>query len=205
MKTEKIKKGCGITLIILIIIIIGFFWMFRTAFGPTFRTVKIDNPVGKLICEEEYNADMAAVFYDVDFKLETGEKQIIDLGKLYFQKEDWQTEFDLKENENWYYLSSNHSNIYDLVLTDKISQENFSFDMKSSQPENKELWKTEKYSIGFPYSTNFTIDSIKQNSLYVKYEYRNNKNSKLIKNQSVEFKIDKFNKSLEIINKSELK
>jgi hypothetical protein len=96
MKTEKIKKGCGIALIILIIIIIGLFWMVRTAFGPTFRTVKIDNPVGKLICEEEYNADMAAVFYDVDFKLETGEKQIIDLGKLYFQKEDWQTEFDLK-------------------------------------------------------------------------------------------------------------
>tara|TARA_B110000211_G_scaffold229393_1_gene287097 strand:+ start:643 stop:1260 length:618 start_codon:yes stop_codon:yes gene_type:complete len=205
MKTEKIKKGCGIAIITLIIIIVGVFCMVRTAFGPTFRTVKIDNPVGQLICEEEYNADMAAVFYDVDFKLENGEKQIIDLGKLYFQKEDWIKEFELKENENWYYLSSNNSNIYDLILTDKISEENFSFDMKSNQPENKELWKTEKYTIGLPYSTNFRIDSLKQNSLYVKYEYRNNENYNLIKNQSVEFKIDKLNKSLQIVNKSDLK
>ena len=77
--------------------------------------------------------------------------------------------------------------------------------MKSNQPENKELWKTEKYTIGLPYSTNFRIDSLKQNSLYVKYEYRNNENYNLIKNQSVEFKIDKLNKSLQIVNKSDLK
>lgn len=205
MNTEKIKKGCGIALISLIIIIIGFFWLVKTAFGPTFKTVEINNPVGKLICEEEYNADLAGVFYDVDFKLETKVKQQINLGKLYFQKEDWQTEFELKENENWYYLSSNKSGIYDLILTDKISQENLSFNLQSSQPKNKELWKTEKYTIGLPYSTTFIIDSLKQNLLYIKYEYRNNENSKLIKKQTVEFKIDELNKSLEIINKSELK
>ena len=205
MKIEKIKKGCGIALIILIIIIIGFFWMIKTAFGQTFRTVEIDNQFGKLLCKEEYNADMAGVFYDVDFKLETKEKQLINLGKLYFQREDWQTEFELKQNENWFYLSSNQSNIYNLVLTDKISQESLHFNLQSSQPKNKELWKTENYTIGLPYSTTFVIDSIKQDLLYIKYEYRNNENSNLIKTQTVEFKIDELNKSLEIINNSELK
>ena len=134
--------------------------------------------------------DLAGVFYDVDFKLEIKEKQQIDLGKLYFQKEDWQTEFELKENENWYYLSSNQSDIYDLVLTEKISQKNLSFDLQSNQPKNKELWKTEKYTIGLPYSTTFIIDFLKQNLLYIRYEYRNNENSKLIKKKTVEFKID---------------
>ena len=205
MKIGNIKKGCGIALIILIIIVIGFIWTVKTAFSPSFRTVEIDNPIGKLICEEEYNADMAAVFYDVDFKLETKDKQPIYLGKLFFQREDWQSQFELKENESWYYLSSNQSNIYDLVLTDKISQENLSFDLKSSQPKNSNLWKTEKNTIGLPYSTTFIIDSIKQDLLFIKYEYQNNENSKLIKNQTVEFKIDEFNKSVEIINKSELK
>ncbi|WP_446050114.1 hypothetical protein [Zobellia laminariae] len=205
MKAEKIKKGCGIALIIVIIIIIGLFWMIKTAFGPTVRTIEIDNPVGKLICEEEYNADMAAVFYDVDFKLETAEKELIDLGKLYFQREDWQTEFELKENEDWYYLSSNQSSIHDLILTDKISQENLFFDLISNQPKNKGLWKTEKYIIGLPYSTAFIIDSVKQDLLYIKYEYQSNENSKLIKRQTVEFKIDKLNKALEIIKNSELK
>lgn len=205
MKAEKIKKGCGIALIIVIIIIIGLFWMIKTGFGPTVRTIEIDNPVGKLICEEEYNADMAAVFYDVDFKLETAEKELIDLGKLYFQREDWQTEFELKENEDWYYLSSNQSSIHDLILTDKISQENLFFDLISNQPKNKGLWKTEKYIIGLPYSTAFIIDSVKQDLLYIKYEYQSNENSKLIKRQTVEFKIDKLNKALEIIKNSELK
>lgn len=205
MKTEKIKKGCGIALIILIILIIGFFWMIKTAFGPTYRTVEIENSLGKLICEEEYNADMAAVFYDVEFKLKSKDERLINLGKLFFQREDWQTEFELKENDNWYYLTSNQSNIYDLVLTNKITQENFSFDLESSHPKNKSLWKTEKNIIGLPYSTNITIDSIKQDTIFVTYEYRNYGKSNLIKNQTVEFQIDEINKSLKIINESKLK
>ncbi len=202
------KKGCFITLGVLVLLIVGLIlgakWYLKEAFGPTYRIVEIDSSIGKLICEEEYNADMAAVFYDVDFKLETKDKQPIYLGKLFFQREDWQSQFDLKENEKWYYLSSNKSNIYDLVLTDKISQENLSFDLKSSQPKNNKLWKTQKNTIGLPYYTTFIIDSIKQDLLYIKYEYQNIENPNLIKNQTVEFKIDEYNKSLEIINKSEL-
>jgi hypothetical protein len=205
MKTEKIKKGCGIILIILIIIIIGFFWMIRTAFGPSFKTMEIENKLGKLICEEEYNADMAAVFYDVKFELENKENKLIDLGKLYFQREDWQTKFELQENENWYYLSSNESSIYDLILTNKVSKEKFNFNLKRSQPKNNELWKKEKYTVELPYSTTFKIDSLKQKTLYIKYEYRNRENTELIKNQTVEFKIHELNKPLKIINKSELK
>ena len=203
------KKGCFITLGVLVLLIVGLIlgtkWYLKEAFGPTYRILEIDSSIGKLICEEEYNADMAAVFYDVDFKLETKDKQPIYLGKLFFQREDWQSQFELKENEKWYYLSSNKSNIYDLVLTDKISQENLSFDLESSHPKNKSLWKTEKNIIGLPYSTIFSIDSIKQDRIFVKYEYRNNENSNLIKTQTVEFQIDEINKSLKIINESELK
>jgi len=204
-----LKKGCFITLGVLVLLIVGLIlgtkWYLKEAFGPTYRILEIDSSIGKLICEEEYNADMAAVFYDVDFKLETKDKQPIYLGKLFFQREDWQSQFELKENEKWYYLSSNKSNIYDLVLTDKISQENLSFDLESSHPKNKSLWKTEKNIIGLPYSTIFSIDSIKQDRIFVKYEYRNNENSNLIKTQTVEFQIDEINKSLKIINESELK
>lgn len=194
MKTEKIKKGCGITLIILIIIIIGFFWMVKTAFGPSFKTINVDHSIGKLICEEEYNADMAAVFYDVEFKLESKDKQLINLGKLYFQREDWQTEFELKENENWYYLSSNHSNIYDLILTNKSSKENLSFNVKESKPKIKKNWK-----LGNKFSVKFRIDSIKQDFIYLTYKYQNTEFTSSAKSQFVEFKIDRPNNKLNIM------
>jgi len=204
-----LKKGCLITFGIFVLLIIGLLfgakWFLKEAFGTTYRTVEIDNPVGKLICEEEYNADMAAVFFDVKFKLENKEGKLVDIGKLYFNIEDWQTEFELKENENWYYLSSNNSRIHDLILTDKISQENLSFNLNTSQPKNKKLSKTEKYNNSYQYSTFFTIDSIKQDLLYIEYEYKNNQNSYHTKKQKVEFRIEKLNKSLKIINKSELK
>ncbi len=203
------KRGCLITFGIFVLIVIGLLfgakWFLKEAFGTTYRTVEIDNPVGKLICMEKYNADLAEVFFDVEFKLETKEEKLIDIGKLNFRIEDWQTEFELKENENWYYLSSNNSRTYDLILTDKISQENLFFSLNANQPKNKNLSKTEKHSISYQYSAFFTIDSIKQDLLYVEYEYKNDQNSYYTKKQKVEFRIEKLKKSLKIINQSELK
>ncbi|WP_299064277.1 hypothetical protein [uncultured Polaribacter sp.] len=209
---KKIINRFGIILITVIVLISiflfvikSFFSSIETSFGPTFRTIEIENPLGKIICIEEYNADLADVFYDIEFNLETSDNNIINLGKLYFQgEENWQNEFELKESENWYYLSSNESNIYDLILINKASKENFSLNLKRSQPKNNELWKNRKYSVELPYLTTFTIDSIIEKTLYIKYEYQNRENTELTKEQTVEFKFHDLNKNLEIINKSEL-
>jgi len=198
----NLKKGCLIVLGIMVILTISFLfgakWFIKEAFGTKYKTVEIENSIGKLICEEEYNADMAAVFYDVDFKLETNEKQLIDLGKLHFQRENWQKEFELNENENWYYLSSNQSRIYDLILTNKSSNENLSFNIKESKPRNK--WNKRKNI-----SIDFKVDSIKQDFIYVTYKYQNTEFASSIKSQTVEFKIDRPNNSLNIMKNTELK
>ena len=54
--------------------------MIKEAFGPTFKTVEIEKPLGKLICKEQYTADMADVFYDVNFKLINMKMDTIYLG-----------------------------------------------------------------------------------------------------------------------------
>jgi len=51
MKTKTIKKGCGIILIILIVLIIGFVWAFDEAFGEDKYSVTIEQNIGgKLFC-----------------------------------------------------------------------------------------------------------------------------------------------------------
>ena len=68
-------------IILVVLFLIGANWILREAFGPKTKTVEIKlDSDGTLICNETYNADMAAVFYDVDFKLETTDNEYFELG-----------------------------------------------------------------------------------------------------------------------------
>ena len=73
MKSKNIKKGCGITSIILILFIVGFFWMFKQAFGPTYKTVEIEKPLGKLICKALNKKSPINLIYEM-FLDHNGEK-----------------------------------------------------------------------------------------------------------------------------------
>tara|TARA_R110002167_G_scaffold366411_1_gene596186 strand:- start:33794 stop:34291 length:498 start_codon:yes stop_codon:yes gene_type:complete len=123
MKTEKIKKGCGIALTILIIIIIGFFWMIKEAFGPTYKTVEIEKPFGKLICTEQYTADMADVFYDVDFKLLKENLDTLYLGNGIYNEDNWYEKIKLIKIEDWYGIVTAYSSHAKIGLTNEKNKE----------------------------------------------------------------------------------
>ena len=107
-KKNVIKKIFKILLIIVFVIfglLLGATWILKEAFGPKYRTVEIElNKDRKLICEETYNADFAAVFYDVDFVLKEKDKEDINLGQATFSDENWDKDLKLIEIGDWIIL-----------------------------------------------------------------------------------------------------
>ena len=96
----------GIVLVILVLVFfIGVSWMFREAFGPKYRTVriKLDNE-RILVGNETYSADFAAIFYDVNFTLETKETGTYKLGWGTFSDEHWDKNINLYDIANWIVL-----------------------------------------------------------------------------------------------------
>ena len=80
----------------MVILVIGLLsgakWFLTEAFGPKYREVEIPiSPDRKIIGEETYNADFAAVFYDVDLSLINGQ-DTTKLGRTTFNREDWEPE-----------------------------------------------------------------------------------------------------------------
>ena len=79
---KKWIKRIGISLLaLLIVLFVGVIWIIKEAFGPKHKNLSIQiDPENSLICKETYAADMAAVFYDVDFFLKKQKQQDIKPG-----------------------------------------------------------------------------------------------------------------------------
>jgi len=96
------EKILVIVLVSIGIIFICFLWILREAFGPKYRKVDIkidDNRT--LHCSETYNADMAAVFYDVDFILEDKSNKNLKLGSCTLGDDNWEKKIKLHTIADW--------------------------------------------------------------------------------------------------------
>ena len=198
IKKKTLKKGCLITLGILFLLIIGILfganWFLKEAFGPTYRTVEVElNNNRILVCDETYNADFAAVFYDVKFKLKSDNDKLIELGQTTFSTENWEKEIKLIEIEDWILLSVNNENsYYKLLLTNIKRKINSSRTFSPLELYNDTQWKAKYHKKpAWLYSGNSKIDSIKENNFYVNYEYRVGLNEPFeFYNQTIEYEMN---------------
>src|SRR4051812_14010023 len=96
-------KRVAITLLILIVVfLLAGIRIFKEAFGPKQKTVTIQVARDSFLkCRETYNADMAAVFYDVDFKLINKGNDTTDLGSATFLVDNWKKNIRLYNIADW--------------------------------------------------------------------------------------------------------
>ncbi len=114
---------------VLIVLVIGFsiitYWIYREVFGLKYRTVqiKIDNK-RTLIGKETYNADLAAVFYDVDFTLVTKNLGEYKLGSASFSDEHWDKDIKLFDIFSWTILPLKVGSYSKVLLLNKVTKTN---------------------------------------------------------------------------------
>lgn len=95
------KRTLNAILVLAVLAVAGTYWLFRQAFGPLERTITIeisDNQT--LVCKEIYTADLAAVFYDVDFKL-VSRNETLELGTATFSTDTWNKDVKLYSIGDW--------------------------------------------------------------------------------------------------------
>ena len=197
MKTRTIKIGCGITLIILIILIIGFFWAFNEAFGEDKYSVTIEQNIGgKLICDVTYSADLQSWYYFIDYKYENPQGETFDFGKGLYTSVEWNENDQLFKYKNWTVLPTR---------TDFGSIKIISFDLKSNKKseliiephsiQEDSIWKSKNIESALMWSpSKVEIDTIIDNKILVEYSFRiDRQNPENLGIQLIEYELDSIN------------
>lgn len=168
---KKWIKRVAIALLVFILVIpISVMWLFREAFGPKVRNVIINNSNGsKLICNETYSADMAAVFYDVRFTLREINNDVIYLGEMTFSHDDWENDLNYRRYNDWHLLYANSK----LLITNLTTKKRLDTLFSPLELRYDNLWKQAHDDFpSWPYSGNSHIDTVTGNGLKVSYNYR---------------------------------
>ena len=168
---KKILIG---TLIALFIIVLVGLYIFKQAFGPikSSRVITIDGNY-KLHCKETYNADMAAVFYEVDFTLTSNNGVSIKLGNGTFSNENWYKNIHLYTLPNWFILPVDESNYAKILLTNRNSSLKIDTTFSPLDLRYDGVWKKLYKDIpSWPYYGTSHIDTVIQDKLKVTYTYR---------------------------------
>lgn len=154
-------------------LLIGAKWFLTEAFGPKYREVEI--PISsdkKIIGEETYNADFAAVFYDVDLSLINGQ-DTTKLGRTTFNREDWEKNLELIESGEWTLLLIKDNTYFQVLGTSKKTDQTIDTTFSPLELRYDSLWKQENMEIpAWTYTGNTTVDSVKENRFYVTFNYR---------------------------------
>lgn len=168
-------KIIGITVLVLVG---GLFicskWILREAFGPKYRTVEIIiDDHRTLKCNETYNADMAAVFYDVDFTLEDKSDRTLKLGRASFGDEHWAKDIRLHTIADWHVLPVSEYSYAKILLTNKFSNHKKDTILSPLDLRYDSIWKMTYDEIpAWSYGGTSKVDSVTNDNFYVTYEYR---------------------------------
>lgn len=163
---------------VIVFIVIGLFfagmWVLTEAFGPETREVTIGlKNDRKLICKETYSADLAAVFYDVDFKLKDKNENPVYLGRSTFSNENWSKDIKLNEIGNWILLPVEESRCAKILMLQRQTKMNRDTIFSPVDLRYDSIWRS-KYD-GIPsafYRGSSGIDTIAGNKFHIIYEYR---------------------------------
>ena len=197
MKTRTIKKGCGITLIILIVLIIGFFWALNEAFGADKYSVTIEQNIGgKLICDVTYSADLQSWYYFIDYKYVNPKGETFDFGNGLYQGVEWNENDQLFNFKKWTILPTE---------TDFCSIKIISFDLKSKKKydfiiephsiQENSIWKSQNIESVLMWSpSKVEIDTIIDNKILVEYSFRiDRENPDNLGTRLIEYELDSLN------------
>ena len=188
----------SILMLIVLVILVGL-WFLHEAFGPKKRTVTIIVDKSKtLICDETYNADLAAVFYNVNFKLQDNKHGNFSLGSAVFTDNHWDREIQLNSIGKWYLLPVKSGSYSKLLFTNSGNHKSMDTTFSPQTLRYDSLWKLTSDGIpAWVYSGSSQLDSIKQNKLFVTFNYRFGLNDSFkFLSQTIEYEFDTVNGSI---------
>lgn len=172
----KLLKVLAVFIVIIGVFLIGAYLVVREAFGPKYSTIRIDlGDTGYLVADEMYIADMAEVYYVVDFTLEVNDSLIYNLGRATFLDENWAKSVRLYYAADWIILPANDEGNAKILLTNKATGINTDSVFTSQDLRYDSLWKAKHNDIpSWNYYGGSNIDSIRGDKIFVSYEYRIN-------------------------------
>lgn len=171
------KKGCLISIGVLVILVIGLLisakWFLKEAFGPSYRDFEIQlSSDKKLIGQETYMADFAAVFYDVELNL-ISDYDTTRLGRTTFNSEGWEKNLELLELNDWSLLLVKGNTYFQVLGANKKRELIIDTTFSPLELRYDSLWKGSNADIpAWTYTGTSKIDSITETSFYVTYHYR---------------------------------
>ena len=178
IKKHTLKKGCLITFGIIILLAVGLLfvakWYVTEAFGSKYKTIEIElNNERTLICDEIYSADMADVFYDVNFVLIENNKDTLKFGRATFSNENWQKEIKLVEFGDWLIMPINQKVYSKVLMNNRNLKIHKDTEFSPLELRYDKSWKAKHKEIpAWVHTGKSKIDSIVGNRIYIDYEYR---------------------------------
>jgi hypothetical protein len=168
-------------------------WIMKEAFGPKYTTFEIKIDANRTLkCSETYNADMAAVFYDVDFTIEDKTDKTLKLGRGSFGDEHWAKDIHLHSIVDWLVLPVSDYSYAKILMTNKLSTQNKDTILSPLDLRYDSIWKTIYDEIpAWTYSGTSSVDSVANDKFYVTYEYRIGDNQPFkFYSQTLEYRLD---------------
>jgi hypothetical protein len=210
-QNEKMKLRILWTIfIILVIVVVGGLWIVKQAFGPSERTVEIAvTDTQTLVCKEIYNADFAAMFFDVDFKLINNDNdKTINLGQATFSDDQWDKKIKLDSVSNCYVLSFYEDSYLRLLIGNKITSLNVDTTLVPLNLKRDKTWRQDNRDIKLRrmYSVSSKLEEIRPTFFKVNFEYKTE--DSLSYRQCVIYKVDSITGRLltkEFFNKEEIR
>jgi hypothetical protein len=206
-----IKRIAIVLLVLLIVLFIGANWIIKEAFGPKHKTVIIHvDSENSLTCEETYTADMAAMFYDVDFSLKNKNNEAVNLGTATFPTENWRKDIRLYHIDNWNVLSANGQSYSKLLMTNQFLNKQQDTVFSPLELRYDSLWKLNYNDIpSWPYSGSSNIDTLIGDKIQVSYQYRIGDYPPFkFYSQTIEYKVDATTghiKTIKVLERNEKK
>jgi len=197
MKTKTIKKGCGIILIILIVLIIGFVWAFDEAFGEDKYSVTIEQNIGgKLVCDVTYSADLQSWYYFVDYKYVNRNGKTFDFGKGLYQGIEWDENDQLFEYKNWTLLPTETDfGSIKIITFDLNTNKKSEFIIEPHSIQEDSIWNSKNIESVLMWSpSKVKIDTIINNKILIEYTFRiDRKGSDNLGTRLIEYELDSLN------------
>tara|TARA_R110000868_G_scaffold359462_2_gene621365 strand:- start:1013 stop:1639 length:627 start_codon:yes stop_codon:yes gene_type:complete len=197
MKTRTIKKGCGIALIILIVLIIGFFWALNEAFGEDKYSVTIEQNIGgKLICDVTYSADLQSWYYFIDYKYVNPKGETFDFGKGLYQGVEWNENDQLFKFKKWTVLPTETDfGSIKIISFDLNSNKKSDFIIEPHSIQEDSIWKSKNIESVLMWSpSKVEIDTIIDNKILVEYTFRiDRENPDNLGTRLIEYELDSLN------------
>jgi hypothetical protein len=197
------KRGCFISILIVIGLTIGLILLTRNAFDTEYYHEIIPQDLGgELICDVEYNVDIHTGHYSIDYKYFNG-KDTIDIGRAHFSSRPWNKNEQLIKFNDFLILKTGCSFDGDMIFIGKSDIDNWISNMILPDAIEKDsVWISNGVISLDNYSPSSSfISKIEDGLIFVEYKYRVDKEiSNLIETSQIIYRISKDSGDLKMID-----